>query len=218
MNKNSMIIFISLITIFCGILLFSSNYLESKIDKSFNNMNLKLLAYNDLKEQETIIDEGFDEGTITETEEQIEEIEEIKETNKKQIVDYDYVGKIIIPKINLERGFVAINSKYNSINYGIQTHKLSTYPNQKNGNLILLSHSGTSYRSFFKNLYKLELGDECYIEYQGVKYKFTVKKIYNMPKIGKVVIDRDYNKTSLTLITCTHNSKTEQTIYILELV
>ena len=39
-----------------------------------------------------------------------------------------------------------------------------------------------------------------------------------MPKIGKVVIDRDYNKTSLTLITCTHNSKTEQTIYILELV
>lgn len=214
MKKNSIIIFISILTIFIGILLFSNNYLQEKIDKSFNKMNLKLLAYSDSREQSEIIDDGFDEGTLNDT--------EINNTNeeetKKEIINYDYIGKIIIPKIDLERGFVSKNSKYNSINYGIETHKISTYPNQKKGNLILLSHSGTSYRSFFKNLYKLDINDECFIEYQGTKYKFIIKKIYNMPKTGKVVIDRDYDKTTLTLITCTHNSKTEQTIYILELV
>ncbi len=215
MKRNSIIIFTCLLAIFGGVLLFSSNYLQEKIDKSFNKMNLKLLAYNDSKEQESIIDDGFDEGTIMEEQEENNNEETQKE---KEVINYDYIAKLIIPKINLERGLVSINSKYNSINYGIETHKISTYPNHKKGNLILLSHSGTSYRSFFRNLYKLNLNDECFIEYQGVKYKFIIKKIYNMPKIGKVVIDRDYNKTTLTLITCTHNSKTEQTIYIAELV
>ena len=208
--KNYIIMFISLLLIVLGLFLFNENYFQSKIDKSFNNMNLKVLALNDFNEQANLIDEGEDEGTINGEEEA-----EIKKETK---VVYDYIGKLIIPKIALERGFVSKNSKYNSINYGIETHSISTYPNVAKGNLIFLSHSGTSYRSFFRNLYKLEVGDKCYVEYQGVKYEYVITKIYNQPKIGKVVIDRDYNKTTLTLITCTHNSKTEQTVYIAELV
>ncbi len=208
--KNYIIMFISLLLIVLGLFLFNENYFQSKIDKSFNNMNLKVLALNDFNEQANLIEEGEDEGTINGE----EEVEIKKETK----VVYDYIGKLIIPKIALERGFVSKNSKYNSINYGIETHSISTYPNVAKGNLIFLSHSGTSYRSFFRNLYKLEVGDKCYVEYQGVKYEYVITKIYNQPKIGKVVIDRDYNKTTLTLITCTHNSKTEQTVYIAELV
>lgn len=211
--KGRVTIFLGLLLLTMGIYMISNNYIEEKVEKSYNNMNLKILAFNDSQEASKIIeegiDDGYDEGTIT---------EEIQEEPKKEAkINYDYVGKITIPKISLERGFVSKNSKYNSINYGIETHKISTYPNVSGGNLILLSHSGTSYRSFFRNLYKLELGDDCYIEYQGVKYHFVITKIYNQPKTGKVVIDRNYKKTTLTLITCTHNSKTEQTIYILEL-
>ena len=209
--KNKVFVFISLFLMLLGILLVSSNYLEEKENKSFNKMNLKLLAINDLEEEESITDEGEDEGTINQP-------EVVTKKEKKEVKNYDYVGKIIIPKISLERGFVSKNSKYNSIDYGIETHKTSTYPNEKRGNLILLSHSGTSYRSFFRNLYKLELGDECFIEYLGVKYKFVITKIYTQPKNGKVVIDRDYSKTGLTLITCTHNDKKSQTVYILDLV
>ena len=50
------------------------------------------------------------------------------------------------------------------------------------------------------------------------EYKYKITKIYNKPKIGKITIDRDYNKNTLTLVTCTKNSKTEQTIYIGELI
>ena len=34
--------------------------------------------------------------------------------------------------------------------------------------------------------------------------------------LKKVKVSRDFNKSCLTLITCTKNSKTEQTVYILE--
>lgn len=199
----------ALFLIIVGFLLTSENYLNEKIDKSFNAMNLQLLAWNeeiDEDNTEVIVDDVVD-NTTSEPEEE-----------KKHEVTYDYVGKLTIPKINLEQGFVSKDSKYNSVDYGIQTLKESTYPNVAKSNLILVSHSGSSYRSKFKNLYKLKLGDVAYIDYQGKTYQFKITKIYNKPKIGKVTIERNYNKTSLTLITCTHNSSTEQTIYILELV
>ncbi len=199
-----------------GIFLITDNYFQEKVEKAYNKMNLKILAFNDEQERLTHLNEGTDEGMEEEITDETE-IVEIKEEKKKPVT-YDYIGKIIIKKIGLERGFVSKNSKYNSVDYGIETHKISDYPNVSKGNLILLSHSGTSYRSFFRNLYKLSIGDECIIEYQGKEYKYVIKKIYNKPKIGKITIDRDYNKTTLTLITCTHNSKTEQTVYIAELV
>ncbi len=211
-RKKSMISF-SLFLVVLGIIIFSNNYIQGKVEKSFNVMNLQVLAINDSlnEEDEELEDEGI-ENVVDTVDNNIQ-----KEEKPKQVV-YDYIGKLVIPKIDLERGFVSKNSRYNSVSYGIETLGISEYPNVNKGNLILLSHSGTSYRSFFKNLYKLELGDDCYVEYQGVKYHYIIKKIYNMPKTGKVAIRRDYDKTTLTLITCTHDSKTEQTIYIAELV
>ena len=89
---------------------------------------------------------------------------------------------------------------------------------KENGNVILAAHSGTGYLAFFKNLYKLVLGDEAKITYKGYVYTYKIVNIYNVPKTGKVRVGRNNQKTCLTLITCTHNSKTEQTVYILELV
>ena len=53
---------------------------------------------------------------------------------------------------------------------------------------------------------------------QGQKYKYSIVNIYIVPKNGKVPIYRNYNKTTLTLITCTKNDDTTQTVYIAELV
>ena len=35
---------------------------------------------------------------------------------------------------------------------------------------------------------------------------------------AKIALERDYDKSCLTLITCTKNSKTEQTVFIFELI
>jgi len=129
----------------------------------------------------------------------------------------EYIGYLEIDKINLKQGLVSKNSYYNNVKYNIQMLLTSDYPDKSLGNVILAGHSGTGYLAFFKNLYKLKIGDEAKVIYKGYVYTYKIVNIYNVPKTGTVRINRDVNKTCLTLITCTHNSKTEQTVYILEL-
>ena len=72
--------------------------------------------------------------------------------------------------------------------------------------------------SYFKNLYKLSLNDTAVVYYKNVKYTYKIVKIYKQPKDGSIAIYRDYNKTTLTLITCTKDDKKSQTVYVAELV
>ena len=138
-------------------------------------------------------------------------------TTKKNKNPYKYVGILEIPKINLKKGFLDVNSKYNTIDYNVTVIKTSTYPDVNKGNFILAAHSGTASISYFKNLYKLKKGDNANIYYKNKKYVYKIVKIYEQPKTGKLSIYRDYSKTTLTLITCTKDNKKTQTLYILEL-
>ena len=139
-----------------------------------------------------------------------------KANDTREKIKKEFIGYLEIKKINLKVGFLSKKSYYNSVKYHIQTISTSDYPDKNLGNVILAGHSGTGYRAFFKNLYKLKKGDEAKIYYKGYIYTYKIVNIYNVPKVGKVKIDRDIYKSCLTLITCTHNSKTEQTVYILE--
>lgn len=215
--NNRSVISIGVIFLLLGIILLSSNYLNSKIDKSFNNMNLLVLEYkmnNEVKE----IKEEVNEEIKKPVENNYVNNDTNISKNENSSPSYNYVGKLSIPKINLNQGFVGLDSKYNGVHYGIEMLENSNYPNVSNGNLILVSHSGSSYISHFKNLYKLTIGDKCYVDYKGIKYTYIIKDIYNQEKKGTVMIKRDSNKTTLTLVTCTKNSATEQTIYIAELI
>ena len=49
-------------------------------------------------------------------------------------------------------------------------------------------------------------------------YTYKLVNIYNVTKDGTVEIKRDPNVKTLTLITCTYQSKTEQTVFIFELI
>ena len=131
--------------------------------------------------------------------------EEVKEVSKPK-VKYDYIAVLKIPKINLEKGLVAKDSKYNNINYGVEILKESDSPDVINGNVILAAHSGTANISYFRNLDKINVGDEAFIYYQGKTYKYVFSKIYDIEKTGKAVIKRDNNISTLTLVTCRHNT------------
>lgn len=158
--------------------------------------------------------------------EEIEEIkvdidkEEIKEQPKqeeKKTSNYNYIGVLEIPKINIKRGFLNIKDKGNNVNKNLQVIKGSDMPNVKNGNLIIAAHSGNSYISYFKNLYKLSNDDVAYVYFNNIKYTYKVAGKYDAEKNGKVTIHRDNKKNTLTLITCSQTDKTKQTVYILEL-
>lgn len=210
-KKSSLGLF-GLIIICIGVIIVSYDFVMSKKEKAFITMNIKLY------ENETpIVANADDIPEETDTPQETEQNPVETEQPVKKRPTYNYIGILEIPNINLKQGFLDINSKYNHVDYNIAIIQTSTYPDVDKGNFILASHSGNSYISYFKNLYKLGVGDYAYIYYNNIKYTYQIVNIYNVEKTGKVAIYRNSNATCLTLITCTKDSDTEQTVYILEL-
>ena len=210
-KKSSLGLF-GLIIICIGVIIVSYDFVMSKKEKAFITMNIKLY------ENETpIVANADDIPEETDTPQETEQNPVETEQPVKKRPTYNYIGILEIPNINLKQGFLDISSKYNHVDYNIAIIQTSTYPDVDKGNFILASHSGNSYISYFKNLYKLGVGDYAYIYYNNIKYTYQIVNIYNVEKTGKVAIYRNSNATCLTLITCTKDSDTEQTVYILEL-
>jgi len=130
----------------------------------------------------------------------------------------NYIAFLEIEKINLKQGLLQKDSFYNNVDYHVEILDISDFPDKEKGNFILAGHSGTSNVAYFKNLYKLNIGDEARVYYQNKVYKYSIVNIYNQVKDGSVNIYRDLEKTTLTLVTCTKDDSTSQTIYILELL
>lgn len=211
MKKSHLLLFGSLL-IFFGISMLSFNYFMKIRDLVFSEMKIAMTEDNTNLNEEIV-------NNIPEVNNLSAQPGEEKTTNVYQEIDYSkYFGVLEIPKIGLKRGFYNIDSKYNTIQYNVTLVKGSTMPDVVNGNLILMAHSGDAYISYFAYLYKLVIGDYAYVTYNGQKYTYQIKNIYNVVKNGIVSIRRNYDKTSLTLITCTKNSDSLQTVYIAELV
>ena len=94
----------------------------------------------------------------------------------------------------------------------------ATYPDVEKGNFIIAAHSGPGWQAFFNDLYQLTTGDQIYVTYKGKKYTYQLTNIYKQEKTGKIAIYRNYEKSTLTLITCTNHDLTSQTVYISELI
>ena len=74
-------------------------------------------------------------------------------------------------------------------------------------NFIIASHNGNSSIAYFHRLHELVNGDIVMVNYNNGLYKYQVSKIYEVPKTGKVIIDRDYDKKTITMITCSGEDK-----------
>lgn len=199
-RKKSWFIIIGSLIIVLGFSLLSFDFIKPYVDENTEEKSLEQFYIK----EERIIDKN-DKTTSDEVEKE-----------KKPKVKYDYIAVLKIPKINLEKGLVEKSSKYNNINYGVQILKESDSPDVINGNVILAAHSGTANISYFRNLDKLDLGDDAIIYYQGNTYNYKVVKKYDADKTGKINIKRDRNTSTLTLITCRHNTD-KQIVIILEL-
>ena len=202
--------YIGVSLIFIGIFFLLHDYFIEKKNKAIENMKLLLL-----ENQPAFKVEDLNEEVIVK--EENEEVIVKDETNYIPEIYY-YIGFIEIPKINLKKGFLDINNKDNNISKNVTVHEYSNYPNIENGNFILVAHSGTAYISFFKNLYKLDINDLAYIYYDDYKYTYQISDIYTVDKTGFVNIKRDYDKSTLTLITCTYHDDYHQTVYVAYLI
>ena len=210
-RKSHLLVFGSFL-VFLGIVLVSCNHL----------MVIKNIVFSDMQ---IAISDRIPNNTTGEVVIETPNAEEIntpdpsEEVRPQIVVNYDkYLGVLTIPKIGLKRGFYGLDSKLNSIDHNVTMVKGSALPNVSNSNLILMAHSGNTYLGFFAYLYQLQIGNDAYITYNRKDYHYKLVNIYNVPKDGRVKIVRDYSKTTLTLITCTKDDLSSQTVYIFELV
>lgn len=205
-NKNSkgQLIVVGSLLIILGTLIIGGKYLYN---------------YLETKNEEQLIDTFFEEQKENTKDTTPEVPEEKVETEKPQPTKtkIDYFAVIKIPKIGLEKGLANKGSYYNNVNRNILVVKESDMPDKDKGNVILAGHSGSGRTAYFKNLHKLERDDEVSIFYNGSEYKYKVVNQYDIEKTGTANIVRNAEKSTLTLITCRHNTN-KQIIYICELV
>lgn len=205
-NKNNIlssniVSLISAIVIVFGLFLIFYNFINKKRLVAYDYINEK---FNTKVEVENIVSSD-------------EKEEDEEEENTDNDLEH-YIGYLEIPKLGFNRGFYNIASPENTVEKNIQVIEGSKMPNKKNGNLIIAGHSGTGWKAFFNNLYKLNIGDQAIVTYKGHKYTYQIEDISKQAKTGTLTIKRNRNKTTLTLITCTNNDSTTQTIYVASLV
>lgn len=223
MERNVKII-IGVIISIVGIVIIGSDYYLSLKHEVFDDMNKAYYEQNVVisDEPEEINNGNYeeindDEDTTIDNQEQ-PVIEPDNKNNNNQNVE-NYIAYIMIPKIELNRGIYNTTSTLNNVNKNIYVHPASIFPNNVSGNnLILASHSGSSSISYFKKLYKLELEDDVYLEYNGKTYHYKIKNIYTVLKDGTVALRVKQNVSTISLITCTKGDSKTQTVYICELI
>lgn len=206
LSKNAKIT-LSILFCFLGLCLISYTYFSSIKSNVFNEKNIRLL------EQSIVLEEPIEEITEEKTTTQVVTTKPIITEDKKD----NYIGYLEVPDVNIKRGFVAMDSKYNSIGYNVMLIKGSTMPDVEKGNLILAAHRGNSSVSFFDKLYKLKTGAKATVTYNNKKYTYKLTNTYKVPKVGKITVRRNGDVKTLTLITCTRNDKKTQTVFIFEI-
>ena len=204
------------ILIIVGISFFVKDYVFEKREKVFSKMNIELTEL--LAVNESVIEENPREELPPqeETEQYENPREEVIEAKKEENIEI-YTGILEIPKIDFNKGFYKKDSSLNNVKFNIKILPQSNYPDEDKGNVIIIGHSGNYNNSYFRNHYKLELNDTAIIRYNNKIYTYKIVNIYTEAKDGVITIYRDERKSCLTLITCTKDDGTTQTVYILEL-
>lgn len=188
-----------LIIVLCSGILFFQIYSNNKKNEENNNMIEEYFEQEQVEEQ---VEENIDDPVI-----------------EKQNIEVNlekYIGVLEIGKINIKRGFYPKTSRNNNVNRNLEILSESDMPDKENGNVIIAAHSGNSYISFFRNLNKLDSGDQAKIYYNGKTYTYFLMNNYEIEKNGLAHIKRNKYKNTLTLITCKHNTN-KQLVFIFEL-
>lgn len=205
-NNKSQLIRVGSFLILLGISVISINLIINFI----NIQNEKDLIKEYYENEEYIVD-------VPVVEEETPQEEPVEEKKEEKKVEVNYIAVIKIPKIGLEKGLASKDSYYNNVNRNIQILTESDMPDKEKGNVILAGHSGNSSVSYFRKLNKLQNNDEVVISYKGKDYVYRMVNSYEIEKNGYAHILRNAEKTTLTLITCKHNTN-KQLIVICELI
>ena len=122
--------------------------------------------------------------------------------------------RLIIPKLNVDVPIhfgIQLSEVMPAMNNGVAHYRIagaSAYPGEI-GNMVITGHSAgdvyssNPYKYIFSGLERLEDGDLIYVNYNSVRYTYSVvkKEVVDPSNVAALVVETD--KPLLTLVTCT---------------
>ena len=208
--SNRQFVLIALIIIICGVAILGHDYFLSKRSGAYESMSV-LLSQEPSGTEPDVTDPEVSVVNSNNSNSNSNNNSNSNSNNsgdtsgrvKRLNVTYNYVGRLKIPKIRLNRGFVKYGTRGNNVNQNIAIMRGSKYPSAKNSNLIIAAHNGSGWNAFFTKVDKLVIGDMAYVTYDGKQYSYKLVKRYKDPKSdGRATIYRVGDKKQLTLVTC----------------
>ena len=113
---------------------------------------------------------------------------------------------ISIPKINIKDAQVDIGSL--DLKKSLIQYPQTALPGQP-GTTVIFGHSSLpqffsskSYLTMFSSLYKLKIGDEIFINFDNIRYKYVVEEIYEVQPSDLSILEQRFDGRNLTLVTC----------------
>jgi sortase A len=113
---------------------------------------------------------------------------------------------ISIPKLKIDNALVLIGSS--DLKSSLIQYPQTALPGQL-GSSVIFGHSvlpqffnPKSYLTIFSTLYKLKLGDDIFVNFDNVKYRYLVEEMYEVQPTDLSVLEQRFDGRYLTLITC----------------
>lgn len=115
--------------------------------------------------------------------------------------------KISIPKLRIDDAVVAIGGE--DLSQYLVQYPGTALPG-KNGNAVIFGHSvlpifynPKNYMAIFSTLPTLKIGDEIFVEYDGVSFVYEVEELFEIFPTDIQILEQNNSDSFLTLVTCT---------------
>lgn len=113
---------------------------------------------------------------------------------------------VSIPKLKIENAVVSIGG--DDLSKSLVQYPGTALPG-KNGNAVIFGHSvlplfynPKNYTSIFSTLPTLKKGDDIFISYDGIAYKFKVEELFEIYPTDIQILEQNPTDSFLTLVTC----------------
>ncbi|NMB56925.1 sortase [Candidatus Beckwithbacteria bacterium] len=129
--------------------------------------------------------------------------EKENKTEKKELVS---TYTLSIPKLDIENMKVLINGE--NLDESLIQYAGTALPGEY-GNPVIFGHSvlpvfynPKNYMSVFSKIPTLKEGDEIFVSFDGIEYKYEVESYHEVEPDEIEVLEQRYDRKTLTLITC----------------
>lgn len=113
---------------------------------------------------------------------------------------------VSIPKLKIQDARVAIGGE--DLSKNLVQYSGTALPG-KNGNAVIFGHSvlpifynPKNYMSIFSTLPTLKKGDDIFINYDSIAYKFVVEELFEIYPTDIQILEQNLSDSFLTLVTC----------------